>query len=283
VDADAEAVKRWWLLRERRERELLDQLAAPAGRKRPFELLVRRRRRNQIVGLATYGRDPSVPLMSEYLHSPVCQYRSAAAFVLRKIGSPAATEAIRQRELDLLDQLRAASSKRARLNLFWDLDLVASDASVPLMQDYLFSDVLNYRVAAIHRLGAIGSPLATEALLDALPRQSSEGVSFTVHELLRKHLLTRESVPVLVGCLDRRRDQLDTGAKLVLMVSMRSVPDPSEVPVLATLVGDQDRRVRRGAAISLKRLGTAEAAVALRAAAGELSWGRGRVVRKVTR
>jgi HEAT repeat protein len=270
VGADPDAVARWHELRALRESQLLDQLSAPIGRRRPVELLVRRRNVNRIVELSTFASDASVPLMSQYLRSAVRRHRVAASFVLRKIGSQSATDAMKQRELHLLDQLPAAGSKRARLDFFSDLDLVASDVSVPLMREYLFSDVPNDRVAAIITLGAIGSPLAAGALLEALPRQNSEGVSFTVDALLRNDLLTRENVPVLTGCLERRRDQIGPTAKLGLMVAMRSEPDPSQVPVLVALVGDKKRRVRRGAAVSLKRLGTAEAAVALRAALGRV-------------
>jgi HEAT repeat protein len=198
--------------------------------------------------------------------------------------TPGSEPVTRQRELKLLDNLRAAGADvKMRREILQELGSIASDASVPLLRDELFSNRAYRRVAAIDLLADIGSPSAFEALVSALPRQSSVGISFTVHALLRNDLLTPKILPILLDCLKDRVDDLQPGAKLGLMTAMREMPEPSQVPVLAVLLRDKDRRVRRGAANSLRLLNIGQSRDALEGAADEMTRWEGRFVRRALR
>lgn len=182
------------------------------------------------------------------------------------------------REGQLLDELRLGGSANDQRRLLLKLYPVASDRSVPVLRGFLLADDDGPRVAAIHTLSSVGTEAAVSALAEALDQQTNLGITFTARELAK--LKARSAIPALADCLQRRKDELGVGAKLWIIRALTVMPHRSEVPALAAVLNDSNRRVRRAAAGALARLDMPEAEAALQDAARQLSWFRGRPARR---
>jgi HEAT repeat protein len=187
-------------------------------------------------------------------------------------------DANRLREGLLLDELRLGGSAKDQRRLLLNLYPVASDRSVPLVREFLLSDHDGVRVAAIHTLSAVGTEAAVSALAGSLEQQTNLGITFTAREL--RKLSARSAIPALANCLQERKDELDTGPKLLVIGALTAMPHRSEVPALGAVLDDSNRRVRRAAARALERLDMPEADAALQDAARQLSWLTGRPARR---
>jgi HEAT repeat protein len=83
--------------------------------------------------------------------------------------------------------------------------------------------------------------------------------------------------------LEERHDEFRQGDKQVLVWALYQTPHRSEVPVLATLLGERSKSTRRMAAVALAQIKATESREALEEAVKTLSWLRGRQARRALR
>jgi HEAT repeat protein len=184
----------------------------------------------------------------------------------------------RGREARVLSELQSCVDDQRRRHLLLELYPVASDLSLPAVEPLLHVGRRQVRTAAIHVLAKIGTNAAIRTLASALQEQDDLGVIFTANALRGESAW--EAAPALVRCLDERRATLDAGAKLAIIRAMARMPHRSQVSALTATLADGNRHVRRASLAALSSFDSRFIVDGVRCAASQLSWVRGRRVRK---
>jgi HEAT repeat protein len=170
-------------------------------------------------------------------------------------------------ELELPD-LRPAR-RRALLTA---LGRVGTDRSVDILRAYLRSSDDRDQLGAVFALEDIGTPRAVEALIECL--EMEPGLRFTVAARSLGNRYAEQAEPAFIKALEDRRLSLDATAKRFVIAGLFKTPHRRQIPVLAALLEDRSRRVRRMAAQALERIRAPEARTALEEAATSQRWPR---------
>jgi len=172
-------------------------------------------------------------------------------------------------------------SKRRRRALLLKLRQVSTERSIDVLRANLRSKDVKSQVRTIFALAHIGTEEAADALIDSFAMTTGPGFTFAVKSLAEDH--AARSRPAFIRTLEERRDELNQGDKQILVWALYKVPHRSEVPVLATLLGERSRSTRRMAAVALAQIKATESREALEEAARSLSWLRGLQARRALR
>jgi HEAT repeat protein len=128
---------------------------------------------------------------------------------------------------------------------------------------------------------SLGTGQAIAALADSL--QTADNVAVANTARLLGGIQARSAIPALIRCLDTRSDELDDTDKRWVARSSGLMPQRDEIPVLAELLREPRRRTRTTTAWALAQIRSPESQAALELVANELSWFRGRAVRRALR
>jgi HEAT repeat protein len=172
-------------------------------------------------------------------------------------------------------------SKRRRWALLLKLQQVGTERSIEVLRANLRSADVKTQVRAVFALAHVGTERAVDALIDSLAVTTGPGFTFAVKSLAGDH--AARARPAFVRTLEERHDELRRGDKQVLVWALFQTPHRSEVPVLATLLGERNRETRRMAAVTLAQIRASESQEALEEAARSLSWLRGLQARRALR
>jgi HEAT repeat protein len=179
----------------------------------------------------------------------------------------------------------AAPSKRAlkdQRSRIIGLALTGTDRDVPQLREALASPDRETRTSATIALGRIGTARSIDALIDSLKVADSGVLMVAAHELVR--LGEVRAIPALELTLIERGDELDSPiGKQALVATLGGFAQRSSVPALAGRLTDADRVTRKRAANALRRINYPESRAALEQASRELSYWRGRWVRRALR
>ena len=187
-----------------------------------------------------------------------------------------------QREDEIIAALQAdALSVKQRRRLLRELAQHRRRRSLEVLREHLASE--NDRIAdaalwALHERATEGS---VDAIIEAL--SMPPGPRFTLAVYVLGEARVRRAIPALVDCLERRGEALDEGDRRMVVLTFQRLPHRSEVPVLSRELRTGGPRLRKAAALSLMRIRAPESRAALETAADELSWLRGRSVRRALR
>ena len=162
-----------------------------------------------------------------------------------------------------------------------DLQRVSPPVGMEALRASLRSGDRRECAGAQQVLISLGSEQAIAALADSL--QTADNVSVANTARLLGGVQARSAIPELIRCLDTRSDELDITAKQWVARSLGLMPQRDEIPVLAELLREPRRRTRTTAAWALAQIRSPESQAALESVANELSWFRGRAVRRALR
>ncbi|HEV3033930.1 MAG TPA: hypothetical protein VGX72_03990 [Solirubrobacteraceae bacterium] len=185
-------------------------------------------------------------------------------------------------EPEVLAKLEADGlSKKRRRALLSKLRQVGTERSIDVLRANLRSQDVKSQVRAVFALAHIGTEEAADALIDSLAVTTGPGFTFAVKSLAEGR--AARARPAFVRTLEERHDELRQGDKQVLVWALYQTPHRSEVPVLATLLGERSKSTRRMAAVALAQIKATESREALEEAVKTLSWLRGRQARRALR
>lgn len=173
-------------------------------------------------------------------------------------------------------------SKKRRQALLLKLQKVGTEQSLSVLQANLRSADVKSQVRALFALTHIGTEAAVESLIDCLDMETM-GPRFTFAvKALRDHHASY-AMPALTRTLEERRSEIDQGDKRLIIVALSRSPHRSQIPALAALLGERNRRTRQMAAEALSLIKAIEAREALEEAARSLSWLQGLQARRALR
>lgn len=185
-------------------------------------------------------------------------------------------------EQEAIAELKAGDlSVRRRRALLSELRQMGTDRSIDILRANLGSTDIKSQVRAVFALAHIGTETAADVLIDSLAVTTGPGFTFAVKSLAESHAARARTA--FVRTLEERRDELRQGDKQVLVWALYQMPHRSEVPVLATLLGERSRSTRRMAATALAQIRACESRDALEGAVKSLSWLRGLQARRALR
>jgi HEAT repeat protein len=199
---------------------------------------------------------------------------------LRTIISKVSEIEIREQEVIAEFEADGLSNRRRRA-LLSKLRQVGTERSIDVLRANLRSADTKSQVRAVFALAHIGTEEAVDALIDSLAVTTGHCFTFAVKSLAEDH--AARARPAFIRTLEERRDELDQGDKQVLVWALYQTPHRSEVPVLATLLGERSRSTRRMAAVALAQIKAPESRGALEEAVKSLSWLRGLQARRALR
>jgi HEAT repeat protein len=185
----------------------------------------------------------------------------------------------RERADLIVRELHAASpASRRWLKLMIELQRVSPDIGMEALRASLHSGDRRSCAGAQQVLVGLGSEEAAAALAESL--QSADSVAVAGAARLLSRMRAHSAIPALIRCLEGGEHELDQTAKRSVTRALGAMPHRDEVPVLAKLLRDPNRRTRTAAARAIAQIRAPEAQTALESAASELSWFRGRSVRR---
>lgn len=179
----------------------------------------------------------------------------------------------------MVEELLAASpGSRRWMKLMIGLQKVAPALGLEMLRTSLDSRDRRICAGAQQVLIALGHDAAIAMLASSLQSADSVGVSAAARLLAKSQ--ARSAIPALIACLDTRGAELDSTAKRAIARAMGLMPHRDEIPPLAKLLRGPSRRTRAAAAGAMAQIRAPESEAALRSAANDLSWFRGRAVRR---
>jgi HEAT repeat protein len=180
---------------------------------------------------------------------------------------------------DILEALSTVSpASRRWFKLMFELQNVSAKIGMDVLRDDLRSTNRKACAGAQQVLVSLGTQEAIDALAESLDWADSVAVCNASRLLAR--MQARSAVPSLIACLGTRRDELNGTAKQWLSRTLGLMPHRDAVPVLAETLLDPSSHTRTAAAGALARIRAPESRIALEGAANQLSWFRGRAVRR---
>lgn len=159
-----------------------------------------------------------------------------------------------------------------------DLQRVSPPVGMEALRASLRSEDRRECAGAQQVLISLGTEQAIAALTDSLQTGDNVAVANTARLLGRTR--ARSAIPALIRCLDTRNHELDSTAKQWIARSLGLMPHRDEIPALVELLRVPRRRTRITAAWALAQIRSPESQAALESVANELSWFRGRAVRR---
>jgi HEAT repeat protein len=192
------------------------------------------------------------------LHDPNTNTRSQAVFALDKLGD---NEAILD---ELLKALATESDLNVREDITWALVRRKDKAIQPLIRD-LTHENWHVRHNAVHVLGKIANPLATDALMKLLGDENPIVVSKTA--LALSQIADSKAIPALVAILSHEKPEIQSMLRDVLEGFGEKA-----ISALAQAIQSDNWQVREQAAEVLGQIEHEESIALLSQALSDEAW-----------